>query len=293
MNLRRTFVALSLTFLLFYSCQGGQELRPGTTDSSDVNILTFSNVERAQKHCSGSGVKVGVIDWQFDLSISAVDKYVDAASMVPGEEIGKMKPWHGEWMAELVHSVAPRAKIIPINARSLKTKKYEEYLIRGIRYAADQGAVAVSSSMGPLRQCKELDEAIEYAEERGMVFVDVHPEYVIDADGKERTCSKAELNDRILHTGVVSVPAHPVSPDSSRDICTWPYEIKAQYQDGWGFSNAPPIVVGVIALMKSANSSLTPRDIRSIIAQSFRESGGFRVLDAEAAVKLALGKSVK
>ena len=60
--------------------------------------------------------------------------------------------------------------------------------------------------------------------------------------------------------------------------------------DGWGYSNGPPVVVGVIALMKSVNPDLTSEEIRRIIKETFYEHEGFSVLDGEGAVKAVYNK---
>ena len=56
----------------------------------------------------------------------------------------------------------------------------------------------------------------------------------------------------------------------------------------------PPIVAGIVALMKSANPALTPRELKAIIVETASARDGFKVLDAEAAihaaVKSGLGK---
>jgi hypothetical protein len=156
---------------------------------------------------------------------------------------------------------------------------YEKYLIQGIRFAADQGAVAVTSSMGPVTQSKELRDAINYAEQKGTIFVGVHPEEKSDPNN---------IDKRILHPGIVSVPKHRARPDAQRDIYVWPYQIKPVFRDGWGYSNGPPIVGGVIALMKSANPELTNPEIRRIIVETGDDKEGFRVLNVEAAVQRAV-----
>ncbi len=101
-------------------------------------------------------------------------------------------------------------------------------------------------------------------------------------------CGAGECYSRIVHAGVVSVPEHPVKPHPSRDIYTWPYDLDATYRDGWGFSNGPPIVAGVIALVKSANPRLSPAGVRQLLVRTAYDREGFRVLDAEAAVKAAM-----
>jgi hypothetical protein len=256
-------------------------------ENTEIKLITFSKIDKAREICKGENVKVAIIDWQFDLKGKEAKKYIYPVSMVPDEEIGELKPWHGEWMAEIVHLIAPESKIIPVRARSLDSGDYEEYLINGIYYAADHGAVAVSSSMGPLKQSDALKKAIDYAEQKGMIFVNVHPEYYIEEDGKIKLCETGECDGRIIHAGIVSSPDHPVIAEANRDIYTWPYDPDAKYEDGWGYSNAPPVVLGVIALMKSVNPNLSINEIKQIIIKTADEKNGFMVLNALAAVESA------
>lgn len=279
-----TAILAGLT-LLALACTGPKD---ETSETAEPNLITFSRIDKAWDLSKGANTTVAILDWQFDLRGEEATKYLNPISLVPGEEIGELKPWHGEWMAEIVHRIAPEAKIIPIKARGLQTEDYQDYLIEGIRLAADQGAVAVTNSMGPVNISEALDSAIEYAEQRGTVFVDVHPEHFVEEDKKRRPCTTDECNDKIIHSGVVSVPDHPASPESNRDIYVWPYDLDAKYEDGWGYSNGPPNVAGVIALMRSANPDLTPGDVRRIIVDTAFTRDGFEVLDAEAAVRAAL-----
>lgn len=297
---RYSLTIFIVSFFLMAAAYGGAEDELEGAQGADPNLLTFSKIDKAQGYSTGENTKVAILDWLFDMSPEAASKYVNPISLVPGQPIGFADPWHGEWMAELVHKIAPDAKIIPIRARPSCDKKdrtlcdkqaYEEYLIKGIRHAADQGAVAVTSSMGPLRQSAELRDAVRYAEERGTIFVDVHPEYVEVTEKGRVYCKQGQCDDRIIHTGLVSVPAYPVEVEPARDIFVWPYSPEPQYKDGWGYSNGPPTVAGVIALMKSANQALRPAEIREIIKETAADVEGFRVLDAEAAVKEALRRT--
>ena len=247
---------------------------------SKTNFIEFSRIDKAQNHSKGEGVKVAVCDWLFDLrGGEASKKYVNPTSMIPGEPVGSDNPSHGEWMAEMVNQTAPACKIIPIRARP-DNDDYQQYLITGIRFAADQGAAAVTSSMGPLAFTDELREAVDYAEEKGTLFINVHP--------IEQSTGKPDAIDRkIMYTGLISAPGHPASP-LDRDIYVWPYSLTPTYDDGWGYSNGPPIVAGVVALMKSVNPDLTPREIKEIIVKTAVTIDGFRVLNADAAVQAAM-----
>lgn len=263
----------------------------------EPNYITFSKIDKAWKYTKGENSKVAVLDWLFDMSPEASKKYENPTSLVPGGLIGTGKPWHGEWMAEIVHQIAPEAKIIPIRARPSRKEKeksesdrqpYEKYLIEGIRFAADQGAVAVTNSMGPVKHCQELQAAVDYAERKETVFINVHPEYLIFTKEKYEECDPDKIDKRIIHPGLVSVPKYPAEPEPGRDIYVWPYEMNPTFKDGWGYSNGPPIVAGVVALMKSANPMLTPQEIKTIIVETAYMKDGFKVLDAEAAVKEAI-----
>ena len=262
-----------------------------------TNFIKFSRIDKAWKYTKGKGTKVAILDWLFDMSLEASNKYCNPTSLIPGESIGTAEPWHGEWMAEIVHRIAPEAKIIPIRARSSrktdKTSKserqaHEKYIIKGIYFAADQETVAVTNSMGPVKHSDDLRTAIDYAEEKGTVFINVHPEYIAYTKDDYKEVDPDKLDKRIIHPGLISVPKYPAKPELGRDVYVWPYQIDPKYKDGWGYSNGPPIVAGVVALMKSVNPDLTCQEIRSIIAKSAYTWEGFKVLDAEAAVKEAL-----
>ena len=183
-------------------------------------------------------------------------------------------------MSEMVHQTAPACRIIPIRAIT-EQDDYQQYLVKGIRFAADQGAVAVTCSLGRLAYSEELRQAIDYAEAKGTPFINVHP--VRNPAGRA-----GELDQKILCTGLISVPWHPALPEARRDIYIWPYSLASTYKDGWGFSDGPPIVAGVVALMKSANPALRPRELKEIIVQTAFTRDGFRVLDAEAALQAAI-----
>ena len=132
-------------------------------------------------------------------------KYENPNSLVPDEPIGTGEPWHSEWMAKIVHRIAPQAKIIPIRARpskkpgdNAKTNRqaYEKYIIEGIRFAADQGTLAVMNSMGLVKHSEELKAAIDYAEEKGIIFINVHPEYILFTKDTYEECQSCNCSNQ-------------------------------------------------------------------------------------------------
>lgn len=104
---------------------GGHVRRHAEASKVDLkartNFITFSRIDKARHYSLGEGTKVAVCDWLFDLrGGEASKKYVNPTSMIPGEPVGSDEPWHGEWMAEIVHQTAPACKIIPIRARTAR-----------------------------------------------------------------------------------------------------------------------------------------------------------------------------
>ena len=280
--MRRLRARAAILVLMLTGLPGcGEQVTPRNMTS---DLATYSKVQQAWTLSRGAGATVAVLDWQFDPAGPAAAQYVAPTSLIPGEQIGAMKPWHGAEMVNIVHHVAPEAAIIPIIARADKHREYQSLVIAGIRYAADHGAVAVTNSMGPVTASEALRAAIDYAEQRGTLFVNVHPENTAASVDTFVPCRGSACDQRIVHAGIVSVPEHPIRPDSTRDVYTWPYDLHTMFRDGWGFSNGPPIIAGVIALMKSANPALSPDDIRRILVSSATDQNGFRVLDAAAAV---------
>jgi serine protease len=256
--------------------------------NTQTDLIAFSHIDKAWADSKGAGVTVAVVDWQFDAHAAAAANFVSATSLVPGERMGDLKPWHGAWMVDIVHRIAPEAKIIPIIGRSVKQAGYQDSVLLGIRYAAEHGAAVITSSMGPVRRSEALRDAIDFAESHGTLFVNVHPENVAADAGAFKPCSARECDPRIVRAGIVSVPEHPVKPDPARLVYTWPYSLDTTYQDDWGFSMGPPIVGGAIALMKAVNPALSPHQLRDLLAQTADLRDGFRVLNAEAAVKAAM-----
>jgi len=280
----RTLGADLIAVLVLLGVPGCGERTPPRNTTSD--LATFSRVPEAWAVSRVAGATVAVLDWQFDPAADVAAHYVAPTSLLPGERIGDLDPWHGAEMVRIVRHVAPNAGIMPIIARA-SGRTYQDQVIEGIRYAADHGAVAVTNSMGPVTASPAPRAAIDYAEQRGTLFVDVHPENMVAVSDSFAGCQVGVCDARIVHAGIVAVPEHPVRPNPARDVYTWPYDVTTLFRDGWGYSNGPPVIAGVIALVKSANPDLSPADIRQILVATAAERDGFRVLDAAAAVVAA------
>lgn len=68
--------------------------------------------------------------------------------------------------------VAPKAKVIPIKVLDSKGSGDLENVVKGIRWAIDNGADIISMSLGCPRPIQNVRKAIQYAESKGIpVFV--------------------------------------------------------------------------------------------------------------------------
>lgn len=287
MNTRRYSLGLiAIVALVASATSSCHQTRVSAKPAPESTIAEVLRLPDAWSLTKGANATVAVLDWQFDPKSTAVRWYVADTSLVAGERIGALKPWHGAWMVDIVHHVAPEAHIMPIIARGLRAD-YRDYVALGIRYAADHGADVVTSSMGPVSMSSALRDAVSYAESRGTIFVNVHPEQVPGDSGKLVACRSGECDPRIVRAGIVSVPNHPAKANPVRDVYSWPYDLDARYEDGWGYSNAPPAIGAVLALMKSANRALAPSELKRLLVQTSYDRDGFRVVDAGAAVRAA------
>lgn len=263
-----------------------------TVEAGPRDLAAYARVERAHALARGEGTLVAVADWRFDLSPGAAIDYTAPVSAVPGEKVGSGEPGQGERMARIVRRIAPEARIMPIRARpepepgkDAGLGAYQGYLVDAIRMAADAGAVAVCNSMGPVLDTSAFREAVSYAEAKGTVFVDVHPAYVA---GEDWLRFSPFQHPAVVRAGVVSTAENPVRPNPLRDVYAYPFEEDGADGAAWGYANAPPLVAGTIALVKSAAPDLSPRQVKDLLKRTARRAGGFRVLDAEAAVEEAL-----
>ncbi len=78
---------------------------------------------------------------------------------------------HGTMIAGLVHRIAPEARIMPLKAFRADGSASLSDIVRAIRYAADNGANVISMSFSFSSPSAELQSAILYAANRGVLCV--------------------------------------------------------------------------------------------------------------------------
>lgn len=161
-----------------------------------------------------------------------------------------------------------------------------------LRYAADNGAKVVAFEYQGLSTQAELQsmrEALEYCESKGVVVCTAAANYSEDNTGfpsyySTYTSIACGCNDRNGDLASYSNKAG-IARSIHGNPTAFPLYVTAQgekiyttTQDGGyrlfnGTSASTPVIAAVCALIMSANPSLTPQDVRAIIAKSSMKLG--------------------
>jgi thermitase len=210
--------------------------------------------------------------------------------------------------AEGVSGMAPGCKLLIAKALGADGAGATSDIVRGIRWAASQGADVISLSVGGEDDSAAMRDAVKDAIASGIV--------VVAAMGNE---GKTLKNYPAAYPGVIAVGAtnsqDKVSAFSTRGswisvaapganiLSTTPtYKVfmsrtengalGTTYGQLSGTSMATPLVAGVAALIKSKNPRWTPAQVKKAIersavklSQAFNTSSGHGRVDAAAALK--------
>ena len=175
-----------------------------------------------------------------------------------------------------ITGVAYNAKIMPVKVLNNKGSGSKSNIAAGIRYATDNGADVINLSLGGSSPSLTLRNSLQYAQDRGVV--------IVMASGNEGASIPAYparyATDLGISVGAVDrssqIPSFSNAAGSDPNINYVLAPGKSIYSTltggGYGLksgtSMATPHVAGVVALMLSANSRLTPSQVQRILINS-------------------------
>ncbi|WP_181778179.1 S8 family serine peptidase [Rossellomorea aquimaris] len=145
-------------------------------DFQVMNVLeAWENYEPSEE------VTVAIVDSGIDLKHPELrSRLVEGKNFINEEEPPVDRSGHGTHVAGLVGAVtnnqmgiasaAKKVKLLPVKVFEGRTT-YMSTVIKGIRYAADNGADVINLSLGSYSNMQALEDAIDYAVEKGALVV--------------------------------------------------------------------------------------------------------------------------
>ncbi|NNC79157.1 MAG: S8 family serine peptidase [Acidimicrobiales bacterium] len=258
-----------------------------------IDLRDRLDVSEAHVHATGAGVTVALIDTGFDLDhpllesrllpgIDLVDGHARASDWKngldeDGDGVADESHGHGTFVAGIVAQIAPDARILPIRAMEADGVGDMHVIIDAIDEAVARGADIINISFGTITESRGLEDAIERAQDSGVVVVAAAGNHGADEERYPAALS-----------GVISVGAFDSTADG---IATWGgygdwvdvsapgLEVVSAKPGGtmatWsGSSISAPIVAAQVALMMQIDPDKGAKDAEKIIRDTARKVTG-------------------
>lgn len=185
-------------------------------------------------------------------------------------------------------------KIIPVKVLDEDGEGEVTNIVKGIKYAVDNGADIINLSFGTNAKSKAIEEAINYAKSKGV--------FVVAAAGNDGVSSD---NSSPASDGAFAVAAmdynYKTADFSDYGNCievSAPGEeilstVPGGYEAWDGTSMAAPIVSGIAAMVKAEDPKLSPSQIENILDSTAKDimtkgkdqKSGYGLIDAYNAIK--------
>ncbi len=194
-----------------------------------------------------------------------------------------------------VSGVAGGAKLLPVRITDFSGTAWYSSIVSGIIYAADRGVRVVNCSYVYLWGNAAVQSAGNYLKSKGGLLVVAAGNNGINenaaATASMISVSATDSSDRLAGWSswgnMVSVAAPGVG--------IWTTSSNGSYESASGTSFAAPVVAGLVALMMSANPSLSSSQIESLLYSTATDLGaagrdvyfGYGRVNSEAAVRAA------
>jgi len=237
--------------------------------NSRETYFTIHNVHDAHRISTGKGVRIGILDWLFGCR-KHPKLYSDAVNFTGNDSTLNENDEHGYWMTCVLKEIAPECDIVALNVFEHSDKRTDvTRLMDAIRWSMDNeiDVLTYSSSPIPEEYRGEFDAVVDQAVDRGIVTTFIHYDnennlWPYGMFPFRRETREPDVN--ILHYDYNTLFIDQYKkwietetpPDSGNDI---PY---------FSFSSTSPVTAGFVAILKSIDGSLTPRECKDILIQT-------------------------
>lgn len=140
--------------------------------------ISAFNIPDVWNVTQGEGTKIAVIDSGCDLNHpDLVENLLTGINFINMNKSPEDDNNHGTHATGIIVAsnneigmigVAPKAKVIPVKTLDSKGSGDMENVVKGIRWAVDNGADIISMSLGCPRPIQNVRKAIQYAESKGI-----------------------------------------------------------------------------------------------------------------------------
>lgn len=280
---------------------GAQPQNPNTPlvfpgANSRLTYFSLHNIAAAREISRGEGIKVGILDHSFGFG-SHDGLFAGGEDFIGDKGIGSLSgsSHHGYWMALVLREIAPGAEIFALNTAARDEGAQVDAMVRALDWAVENGIRVLTYSSRRISpdSRRRLDEAVETAVGHGIVTTFIHyphPQNLLPAGLSGPTADdEREPDVNILHYDYTVV-----FPQWHRE------HQQGKTRKGWqpflSISSTSPVTAGIVAMMLSVNSELTPAQCKKILRvtgrpMNFEGSHAPRVVDAGAAVLMALAEN--
>ena len=283
------------------------------------------NMEAAWDQSTGEGVVVAVIDTGVRQSLEDFQDttFVAGYDFVNIDNDPTDDEGHGSHVAGTiaqstnnnlgVAGVAYNARIMPVKVLNRRGSGTYDDIVDGIEWATDHGASVINLSLGGNAGLQILEDAVNYAWEKGVVVVcaagndntdALHYPSAYEKSISVSACTLSETKASYSNYGDtidITAPggdAEDIDGDGYYDMVLQNTFVRRTegYYFYAGTSMASPHVAGVAALIKSKDQNLTNAEIRNILETTADDLGstnwdGAGLLNAEVALNAVTGGS--
>ena len=174
-----------------------------------------------------------------------------------------------------VTGVAYDAKIMPVKVLDNNGNGYYTSIVNGIYYAVNHGANVINLSLGGNSTTDSLQSAIQYASSKGVIVVMAAgnesgstPDYPARYAKNFGLAVGAVDNNKNIANFSNDAGSDPIAYVTAPGVNVYSTIPGNDYTCYSGTSTATPFISGIVALMLSANPSLTPTQVRDILTSS-------------------------